>query len=947
MIADDIYKTFLKTVVAQGVFSEGERARDIRPLSEKNAKDILEGKRVDHRLPWLARMSGKGGRDAKGVLHTEWHNVSLLEHVASVVRGALVFAEHDLWADDPTIDPNVFSARLAKIAAVAFLHDADKMAQISRTELVSVETVETLMKRYHVPSFLDAFGVGVTPAWMLAMIDSVEVSRGGRIATGGVSLSPSDRNDAAYARIADRMDGLYLRGGVEAALSELAAFEGFRTNALRNGWLPLILRQPQFPFLLDALQISISNACQAIGDLPPLIESHQDGQLVVVVPEVHADAIVEAALHEMRREFGAAPRVDVNTRLAIDLLDGRADPESLRDALADPALRGKALAMSKRAVLLEDSVRGGLEEALDAAGATISWPNADKVGATFAPLPGLDDDHHREVWTRAAMLVVGMRCCPSKNPVLAKRTKSEKAREIDLVGTLQSLGVDIPSAILGLNDGMTRLSALALFAATKSLDDADLEESLFGPSGVLAAWFEGDTQHAGINARIPDDAVGVYLGPIRDMVEQSRQGRFHAGNEEAIRRCHFTAAPVHAEKDLYVSLSEGVYGLKRSAFSGREGRPENHRSSAAVGTWISPLARAEHHLRFRRNGRGAGDLPFFISSPTTTGLFASLTLGRDTEIVEISTYELRKVEAKKVAVPFTVFDTFSKRIHIGRFESQEIKLADVLDMVLRLVEAARRSGRAIHVFQGLPYEVRDRVYFDALPHEIERGLGKRGFRLEELDELHRNLQTWTNIARTQGLGVTAATAIMDPATRLEGLCLAVSALDRIDDPGLFSLKMDLLQQAKEIVMTDSTHSPIVRFARAMTGYQRALLGGSSGDSRSVQERGMRLAIEAIDKLGTIDQADRETIICAVVAAIDDAANRESDKKFVARREDDPSHREALTRAAEIFADEVWPLTFKGRSPASRARASAIGIYRVAFDRAHQMRKAGDNVFPLQ
>ena len=143
-------------------------------------------------------------------------------------------------------------------------------------------------------------------------------------------------------------------------------------------------------------------------------------------------------------------------------------------------------------------------------------------------------------------------------------------------------------------------------------------------------------------------------------------------------------------------------------------------------------------------------------------------------------------------------------------------------------------------------------------------------------------------------------------------------------------------------MTDSKASPIVRFARAMTGFQSAPHRESSQADRT---RGMRLALEALDSVSVAGTTDRETLICAVIAEIENAAERETDKQFTARRKGDPAHKDALTRASEIFADEVWPTVFKSRPPDSKARRSAIGIYRVAFERAHQLRKGGETVFP--
>lgn len=135
-------------------------------------------------------------------------------------------------------------------------------------------------------------------------------------------------------------------------------------------------------------------------------------------------------------------------------------------------------------------------------------------------------------------------------------------------------------------------------------------------------------------------------------------------------------------------------------------------------------------------------------------------------------------------------------------------------------------------------------------------------------------------------------------------------------------------------MTNSTPA-VVRFACAMTGFQAA----------PAPVTAMHLALDGLDAVTAMGTLDRETIICAVIAEIEDAAKRKNAIPLTARRDGDPTHREALTRAAEIFADEIWPTTFNGQDPTNKDRRIAISIYRTAFERAHQRRERGETVFP--
>ena len=133
--AERVFRAFLKTIVAQGVFSDAERGEQSGILKESEKKEIDAGKRIDARTPRLAAISGKGGwvpDPEKATRYARFTNVSLLDHLCSVVRGALVFAELDLKVSgvaDAELEP-----RLARIAAIGFLHDGDKMLGLSRTE---------------------------------------------------------------------------------------------------------------------------------------------------------------------------------------------------------------------------------------------------------------------------------------------------------------------------------------------------------------------------------------------------------------------------------------------------------------------------------------------------------------------------------------------------------------------------------------------------------------------------------------------------------------------------------------------------------------------------------------------------------------------------------------------------------------------------------------------
>ena len=94
-IGQAVCEAFLATVVRDHVFGEAELSRGSGPLDETRRQQVNTGQRVDQRTPELVRLSGKGGWSQdpeRRAAFAPFANVSLLDHLLSVVRGALVFA---------------------------------------------------------------------------------------------------------------------------------------------------------------------------------------------------------------------------------------------------------------------------------------------------------------------------------------------------------------------------------------------------------------------------------------------------------------------------------------------------------------------------------------------------------------------------------------------------------------------------------------------------------------------------------------------------------------------------------------------------------------------------------------------------------------------------------------------------------------------------------------
>jgi hypothetical protein len=206
-IAAEVYGALLDAVNPR-IFSREERSRDGAALSEARRQEIDRGRALDTRAPYLARVSGKGGwsddpdrRDRYAV----FTNVSLLDHLLSVVRGGLMFAALDL--ERGRLPDGELRCRLAVIAVVAFLHDADKMLGRTRKEGAEPADLAWLVDRYGLGTFLSKYGVNLAPAQLWALQAEAEVTTAGRLE----ALPRAHRHDCTYVRMADRLDGIFLK----------------------------------------------------------------------------------------------------------------------------------------------------------------------------------------------------------------------------------------------------------------------------------------------------------------------------------------------------------------------------------------------------------------------------------------------------------------------------------------------------------------------------------------------------------------------------------------------------------------------------------------------------------------------------------------------------------------------------------------------------------------
>lgn len=940
--AAEIVAHFVATVLEDGVFSSAERERPTGPgdapqsLSADRAKQIGQNKAIDHRTPYLMRLSGKGGRPPEGIdpdRYLKFRNVTLLDHLTSVTRGALVIGAIDLVASGVTGD--ALKARLAKIAATAFLHDADKMLQKRRGDPLTPADFDALAERYQVNTFLAPYGP-MTGAEHLERVSNAEVSQHDRLVPGGELLSREAVDDCAYVRLADRLDGKFLKegAGVDAVVDELAAFK-LRTHAFPRDWRALTVRAPQTPFLLDALQMAFADALFDQTGLPPLVEVHQDGELTLIAPAASFDAALDTALEGVARAFSKGLRVATNNRGARDLLDGRGGIQELRKVLARNTRECTKALFVHRALVEDgpDAIKSELEKHFSTIGP--NWRDLDKAGQHLQPYPLDDQTDSRiaETLVDAAAIVFCLAASPPKDRALAARTPDEATREAELVETLAIQNVQPPAFLTDLPDRPHRLSRhtlVAVHAAMAARDDLGLHDDLFGPDGLLETWLVGRDERAGILEK--NEEPGKILGgaAIAWLKDQCNHHVVRTDVPDDAPRCHFTNLPVTL--DRRIDGKDALYGLNVSAFSGREGRPESH-ISAKSQTLVSPVAQAEHRLRAITNESARGDVPVFVSSPSSNGLFWSLLLtGQTLQLAsELSLYDVLRVtrDGGKSVVVEQDAAAFTSRALIGRFANLPTRVSSsgttpgLVGFAAMVVDTARRAGRPIHVFRGLPRRSNAFVTIDCLPRPIERALeqafGSTDLRVEDLAPASKLLRLVDGMIEENAIGADIALHFAHPATRLGAGSLALAALDRKD--GQHPLRADITELTRTAFM-DTDDDPIIAFAKAMTAVQRTPRYDASNSEKDL---GMTVALAGVEGAITVAHASRDSLVHAVAGGLENELTR-GRVGYVGQKFPE----DAARHAATVFVDRVWGEALGARSPASRARRTVFAIYRFAF-----------------
>jgi hypothetical protein len=971
-VAEAIYNDFLQQVVINKVLTDRKGQ-----LSEEAKKRLAKNTHINHLPIRLMMISGKGGWHEdieKQKNYAKNINITLLDHLLSVTRGSLMLAALDWLNQNPEMEIAYLKKKLTVIAAIAFLHDADKDLYVelnnaakqreqslktSRDIELAPEHIEILIHRYGLADFLAGVEVNLTTAQLLYLVEKVEATQSHRHPP--VTLPPRDFEKLSlYIRLADKLDGTWVasdtikkdgsiqKGGLEGVLQRLAKDGSFldEKSQLRHDWNKIDVFDPHHPFLLDELQRWLAFFSRRFTGILPLLETHQDGRLFMLLPQTQFDEIVKRAIDALCHRLPFKLELVISTRGVPALYNGQPSHDELTRFINDLPHRDLSqllrIKSNYQATLLER-----LDELLSVIDLQPRFPrkSSGQLVTLYSHFDNLNEDKLRRAAHALLLMSLNLDTKPKDN------IPNYKQRESILVA---AVGQSRPNWIELIEDDYSRRVVTALWSVNLATQQDEIFETIWGEAGLLQQWLEGTDEQAGFNRFITGQGSEVIAAVKRHFEQLLLGQRIFPDNEQAKGRCLFTDEPV----DFNASIDEalGLYEVKVSAFSGRDNRPESLLSDKAH-TNVSLVAIAEHKLRAAAHeiqGGKRDGVPTLISSPTTVGLFGGLVITDEKAMQAMSLYDLSRLEIKKGKV-FLGMEMYQARYRMARFESMPTKLTDQVNHLRLMLQASLRMGRPLHLFRGLPTRQRAFFYYDAMPRvltELIKDLtddhSGNALRLEQIPHARQQLEIAQLLLETNGLGYDVLRLYANPTTQFGATCLAWCHLQdqTASLPGekllncLYHNYLDYQEGKKSMNPKDA---PLVKLGQAAAGIQKYI--GISG-STSKQLLVFDICLNTVNNARSLNQLDQKSLIYAVTGELEreltrkgDAAAKENrgDKKLV----------DACLEVAELFVNQVWLTVLKGHAPTQRNRRILGSIYRIAFLQTHselakQKKSSADN-----
>jgi hypothetical protein len=773
---------------------------------------------------------------------------------------------------------------------------------------------------YGIDAFLNKAGVSLNSEHLLHLIEQVEVSQSFRHLSIPLPRFIDDRMPL-YVRMADKLDGIFLdsdpmKGGINGVLKRLETDKSCLDSSLLPLWQVINIFDPHHPFLLDKLQLFLSKFSQHIAKVPPLLEGHHDGRLTMLLPKAHFEEIVDKALNKLAEVLPFGLEVDVSNVGVPALLNGQPSHAELQALMLNKSkiTPNKISKLLKIQSKYKAEVIHPLDELLDEIGLKPRFPKKSlQLMTVYDSLEGFDADE--EEWLRYAAHLALMLNLKIKNAPL-----SYEQREAAL---LSLIPVERPEFIQNVEDNKSRCVLTALWVITLADEDEDLKEAIWEEDGLLQTWLEGSEEQAGFRQFLEIGGGDKVAQRVKAHFKQLlSQKRVVAEDEGALGRCLFTDEPIEFKNTI--SQAMGLLGVKLSAFSGRDNRPELLTSDKPH-TVVSPVSLAEHKIHHEIQGGSKDGVPTLIYSPTTVGLFGGLILNTNMEAKSL--FDLSRLEAKKGSVLYGP-EIYQGRLRLAKLERLSDKTKDQVTQLRLLLTAARRTGRPFHVFRGLPTTQRAFFYYDAMPALLKKLLGGNELRLEQIPLALKQVEFAQTLLENNNLGYEVLNLYVSSGTRLGAICLAWCVLDKQDKVSASenSTKIRLYKEYcnySEDNMSKSDKA-FVELGKAATSIQK-YVGANASNSEQMKVFSICLETMDIARKASVPQDAPESLICAVAGELENGLkdkakyDKAKTKQF-----------EACLKFAELFVNEVWLKVMKGKMVSHSSLRVFGSIYRMAF-----------------
>jgi len=647
--AEKVYSRFIDEVIEKYVIND----RENRSLGDITLQKIEKNVYVDPRALRLMCISGKGGYvddPKKQKLYDNYNNINLLDHILSVTRGALVLCAADLMSLNPDMDLAFLNQKLNIIAVTGFMHDLDKDLELPRNTTLETSHVEERMFRYGINDFLTSEDISLSASQLRYLVEKVESTQAHRHSSDE-PLPSEYEHLPLYVRLADKLDGAWASlnpdtGGFKGVLNCIKDDKGCLHTDILKEWKQICFFDPHHPFLLDELQQWLSVYSRKISGIYPLIEVHQDGQLSMLLPKEYYDEIVRQAVDMLCSCLPFNLELTVSVRGIPALANGNPSHETLKAFIESLDAKNLSDLFKIKQGLIE-RLKEPLDDLLDVIGLEPRWPKKSSGALTtlYASFENMGESEKESLY-KAAHLLLLLNLKTDAKPKSGIPDYSIREKEL-----LEAVPDNRPQWITSINDtpdyDASRRTVTALWITAIADENEDVFENIWGAEGILKKWLEGNDEIPGLNQFIGGEGTEVLKGVSRHFLLLLNGNRIEVEDENAAGRCLFTDEPVFFSKSINQAL--GLYGVKVSAFSGRDNRPESVTSDRSH-TNVGNSSVGEHKLRsviHKLQGGKDNGVPTLISSPTTCGLFGGLGMTDDKSMTAMSAYDLNRLDVKK------------------------------------------------------------------------------------------------------------------------------------------------------------------------------------------------------------------------------------------------------------------------------------------------------------